>query len=95
VVLTDAVGVQADLVGALDLLQQVLHPLEGGDVDAGLGIGHRRDEAVDADVHGVLLSCAAGPATLIVAYARTGPYADARHGVHSGRRPVEGAPTPG
>jgi hypothetical protein len=58
VVLTDAVGVQADLVGALDLLQQVLHPLEGGHVDAGLGIGHRRDEAVDADVHGVLLSCA-------------------------------------
>ena len=31
VVLADAVGVETDLVGAFDLLEQVLHPLDRAD----------------------------------------------------------------
>ena len=51
VVLADAVGVEADLVGALDLFEQVLHALDGADVHTGNGIRDRRDEAVYADTH--------------------------------------------
>ena len=51
VVLADAVGVETDLVGALDLFEQVLHALDGADVHAGNGVRDRRDEAVYADTH--------------------------------------------
>jgi hypothetical protein len=45
--------VQADLVGSLHLLQQVLNPLLRADVHAGVGVRHGRDEAVDTDLHDV------------------------------------------
>jgi hypothetical protein len=54
VVLADAEGVEAHLVGEGDLLEQVGHPLLGADHVTRRRIGHRRDEAVDAEVHGVL-----------------------------------------
>ncbi len=52
VVLTDAEGVQAHLVGEGDLLEQVGHALLGADEVPGRGVGHCCDEAVDAEVHG-------------------------------------------
>ena len=51
VVLADAEGVEPDLVGALDLLEQVLHALGRARRQSGDGVGDRRDEAVDADSH--------------------------------------------
>ena len=51
VVLADAVGVEADLVGALDLFEQVLHALDRADVYTAHGVRDRRDEAVYADTH--------------------------------------------
>ena len=54
VVLADAEGVEAGPIGGLDLLEQVGHPLRGPDLPPRGRIGHRRDEAVDAQVHGVL-----------------------------------------
>ena len=44
-VLADAEDVEADFVGELDLLHEVLHSLRGGDVVAAF------DERVDAEFH--------------------------------------------
>ena len=56
VVLADAVGVEADLVGAFDLFEQVLHALNRAHVDSTDGVRDRRDEAVYADPHRNLVS---------------------------------------
>ena len=49
-------GAAAHLIGEGDLLQQVLHPLHRTHHVAGGRVGHGRDEAVDAEVHGGLLA---------------------------------------
>ena len=51
VVFADAVGVEADLVGALDLFEQVLHALDRADVYTANRVRDRRDEAVYTDPH--------------------------------------------
>ena len=48
---TDAEDVQAELVGELDLLQQVPHPLLGTDRLPGLRVGVELREGVEADLH--------------------------------------------
>ena len=52
VVLADAEDVEPDLVGQLDLLQQVLQPLLGGDDVAGARVRRALREGVDAEFHG-------------------------------------------
>ena len=51
VMFTDAEDVQAELVGELDLLQQVPHPLLGTDRLPGLRVGVELREGVEADLH--------------------------------------------
>ena len=59
-VLADAVGVETDPIGALDLLEQVPHPLGRADVYTGDRVGHRGDEAVDAGRVSPKTSCRTG-----------------------------------
>ena len=54
VVLADAERVDPRPVGGHDLGQELAHPLGRGVGAAGPRIGHLRDEAVDADLHGTL-----------------------------------------
>ena len=56
VVLADPEGVQAGGVSQLDLLEQVCQTLGRSDDVTGGRVGDLGDEAVDADVHGDLLS---------------------------------------
>ena len=49
VVLADSEDVQPDLIGVLDLLDQVAQPIRRRDLAAGVGVRGR--EAVDADLH--------------------------------------------
>jgi hypothetical protein len=59
-VLADAVGVEAYLIGAFDLFEQVLNTLGRAHVDSTDGVGDRRDETVYADPHRDLVSSRGG-----------------------------------
>ncbi len=52
-VLPDAENVQADLVGKLDLLEQVAHPLGSPQLGAGHRVHAGLGEGIDADFHGL------------------------------------------
>ena len=51
VMFTDAEDIQAELVGELDLLQQIPHPLLGADRLPGLRVGVELCEGVETDLH--------------------------------------------
>ena len=51
VVLADAEDVEPDLVGELDLLEQVAEPLRGRDRPARPRVGRELREGVDAELH--------------------------------------------
>ena len=51
VMFTDAEDIEAELVGELDLLQQVPHPLLGADRLPRLGVGVELREGVETDLH--------------------------------------------
>jgi hypothetical protein len=54
VVLADADDVEADLVGELDLLQQVAQALARADATRRRMVGREVSEGVDADLHALL-----------------------------------------
>jgi hypothetical protein len=48
---SDSKHVETGLVGKLDLFEQMLHALDGLEIETGGGIGDGCREAVDADLH--------------------------------------------
>src|SRR5690606_42145168 len=51
VVLAETVEVEADLIGQLDLFQDLLHPLLGAEQVTGVRVGDALRERVDAEFH--------------------------------------------
>jgi hypothetical protein len=62
VVLADGEDVEPELIGQLDLLHQVAHPLLGTDAAVGRRIGLELGERVDADLHGAPSNAGRGSA---------------------------------
>src|ERR1700751_3172954 len=48
---TNAKNIQPDLVGKVDFLEKILHPLNGAEGESGGCIGNHRSKAIDANLH--------------------------------------------